>query len=394
MMKRLRALFQRSRGAEGFFPPTLPLSLDAEALFEDPYSLYAWLRANAPVAPVAQGGFLLTRHADVMSALSLSELGNAPSRISTLAPRNAAKYVAAELASRIPPFTDKPAHPRLRKALSGAFYATLKPFVTGLDDLASEVVSAAPVHGDVIADIGAPFAEAAMARFVGLPPTSGYARFSGAFFHLFAPIRDPVVFGEVNQTLSDFRELLTDALKTAPPGSLLSCLGRTDLSEAEIVDNAILIFADGIENAQAAVATLLQTLPERGRFETTEGFIEEVLRRDTPAQIIPRVARTPFSFRGTEIGEGVPVYLALGSANHDETVFVEPEVLKPGREGGRALTFGQGRHSCIGAPLARALLGALVKRFVEDAICADGGIPGYHHRIAHRWPSGMTYRRG
>jgi cytochrome P450 PksS len=43
----------------------------------------------------------------------------------------------------------------------------------------------------------------------------------------------------------------------------------------------------------------------------------------------------------------------IGSANRDETVFDKPNELQITREPNKHLSFGQGIHFCLGAPLAR-----------------------------------------
>lgn len=43
----------------------------------------------------------------------------------------------------------------------------------------------------------------------------------------------------------------------------------------------------------------------------------------------------------------------IGSANHDESQFPDPETLDLTRDPNRHVAFGQGAHFCIGAPLAR-----------------------------------------
>jgi cytochrome P450 len=43
----------------------------------------------------------------------------------------------------------------------------------------------------------------------------------------------------------------------------------------------------------------------------------------------------------------------IGSANRDENVFENPNVLQITREPTDTFAFGQGIHFCLGAPLAR-----------------------------------------
>ncbi|HEY7200600.1 MAG TPA: cytochrome P450, partial [Candidatus Dormibacteraeota bacterium] len=47
------------------------------------------------------------------------------------------------------------------------------------------------------------------------------------------------------------------------------------------------------------------------------------------------------------------VVVALVSANHDESLFTDPDELDLARALSRNLAFGHGIHVCLGAPLAR-----------------------------------------
>jgi cytochrome P450 len=56
---------------------------------------------------------------------------------------------------------------------------------------------------------------------------------------------------------------------------------------------------------------------------------------------------------GTRIPEGSRVLLLVGSANRDESVFPDADRYDLDRDTGRLVSFGSGRHFCMGAPLAR-----------------------------------------
>ena len=54
-----------------------------------------------------------------------------------------------------------------------------------------------------------------------------------------------------------------------------------------------------------------------------------------------------------DIPEGERVLLLVGSANRDEEVFPDPDRYDLDRDTSRLVSFGSGRHFCMGAPLAR-----------------------------------------
>ena len=94
-------------------------------------------------------------------------------------------------------------------------------------------------------------------------------------------------------------------------------------------------------------------------------WIEETLRYDTSSQMLLRVTRTPIELHGTTIPEGERVLLLVGSANRDESVFPDADRYDLDRDTSRLVSFGSGRHFCMGAPLARlearVALGELVR---------------------------------
>jgi cytochrome P450 len=82
--------------------------------------------------------------------------------------------------------------------------------------------------------------------------------------------------------------------------------------------------------------------------------VEETLRRDCPVPGTTRVARVEVKLGDVAIPQDARVFLALGSANHDEGVITDPLRFDPARaDVNEHLGFGRGVHFCLGAALAR-----------------------------------------
>ena len=81
--------------------------------------------------------------------------------------------------------------------------------------------------------------------------------------------------------------------------------------------------------------------------------MEETLRYDTSTQMLVRVTSQPVRVQGVDIEAGRRVLLLLGSANRDEDVFPDAETYDLERRTQDLVSFGSGRHFCMGAALAR-----------------------------------------
>lgn len=79
------------------------------------------------------------------------------------------------------------------------------------------------------------------------------------------------------------------------------------------------------------------------------------------------------------------VLLDTGSANHDATVFTDPDWVDLGRKHATHLTFGYGAHYCIGAPLARIELktsfAQLIPRFPSMRLAVDPATLNVRHDV-------------
>jgi hypothetical protein len=82
-------------------------------------------------------------------------------------------------------------------------------------------------------------------------------------------------------------------------------------------------------------------------------WVEETLRYDTSTQMILRVTRAPVTVQGVDIEADRRVLLLIGSANRDEDAFSDPDSYELDRDTQGLISFGGGRHFCMGAALAR-----------------------------------------
>ncbi len=79
-----------------------------------------------------------------------------------------------------------------------------------------------------------------------------------------------------------------------------------------------------------------------------------------------RIAMQDVNFRGVTIPKGAPIMLSLASANRDEDVFEHPHRFDIARKNARRqLTFGNGVHFCLGAPLARLEMKIVFEEFAK-----------------------------
>lgn len=94
--------------------------------------------------------------------------------------------------------------------------------------------------------------------------------------------------------------------------------------------------------------------------------VEEMLRWGTSIHNFRRTATRDTELRGVPIAAGDKVVMYYLSANRDEDVFVDPYRFDVGRTPNDHVTFGGGGvHHCLGANLARAEIGAIMRQVVE-----------------------------
>jgi cytochrome P450 len=82
-------------------------------------------------------------------------------------------------------------------------------------------------------------------------------------------------------------------------------------------------------------------------------WVEETLRHDTSSQFLARTVAEDFTAYGQTVPAGHRLLLLVGSANRDPAAFEDPDRFDLDRDTSALISFGAGRHYCLGANLAR-----------------------------------------
>lgn len=387
------------------FDPTAP------AFVADPYPVYARLREDAPVHRAPSGAWVLTRYADVHAALGDDRLRNAPARYAVVAPRNRERYVCASVASHILPFLDPPEHTEPRRVIGRAFADRLRSRPPDFAELAGTLVDRWTSGAlDLVADFASPLSVHVISSMLGIPEVdrTKLEGWSETFFYLFASIPSRAVRDQLDEDLTAFRAYLAALAAdrhAEPHDDLISDLvSDPRLPMETVIDNLMLLFADGVENVDRAIANGVWALLRDGAAwhalieepGLIPSAVDECLRFESPGQYIARIADEPIELHGTEIPAESTVLLVLGSANRDPLAFDDADTLDVRRDPNPHLAFGRGRHSCIGGPLVeRQMAGAfdaLVRRVPGLSLTEHD--PTWVPRPAHRWIERLVVERG
>jgi len=103
--------------------------------------------------------------------------------------------------------------------------------------------------------------------------------------------------------------------------------------------------------------------------------ITETLRYDMPTQWLGRTVIRDMDFRGHKFRKGQPVLFLYPSGNRDEAEFDTPDRFDIHRNAPRILSFGHGVHRCLGAFMARmegqVLLEEILARYPDYEVLTD-----------------------
>jgi cytochrome P450 len=304
---------------------------------------------------------------------------------------------------------DPPVHTRLRKLVSKAFtpkrIGELEPRIR---EITGELLSAAGVSTemDAMAVLANPLPVIVIAELLGVSATD-HARFKQWSNDLVSSSNLDIGSGTSAAGLAAkkaLRDYLAQAIKQRranPADDLISALvaarDESDaLSENELLAFVILLLLAGNETTTNLIGNGLLALcryPEQQeRLRENRGLIpkaiEEMLRYDPPVQMTVRVPTVTTNIGGTEIPAGNLAFILLAAANRDPAQFPRPDSFEIDREPNAHLSFGDGIHYCLGAPLARLegaiAIESMLERFPHLQLANPHTKPEYRGSMALR----------
>lgn len=338
----------------------------------------AWLRNNEPVywheEPNGPGFWALTRYADVTHVYGDDELFS--SRYGMRLESNADAVAAVQ--GRMLIVTDPPTHTRIRQLVgTGLGRAAMPRIEASVQKVVAEVVAGAVAEGELdFLSAAKKIPNYVVCDLLGLP-REHWEWVGDTMTESFDATEEDKVAADGELFLL-FTELLMDRREN--PGddfiSIIAQARRKDrggeerqLSDEEIIVNCHGVLAGANETTRYVMSSGLLELarePAHWSWLNTAGqagvttTVEEMLRWATPAVHVLRTVTRDTEIGGVPIKEGDKVTAWNPAANHDESVFADPDRFLPDRTPNKHLAFGIGQHFCIGARLGRMELAAFL----------------------------------
>jgi cytochrome P450 len=283
----------------------------------------------------------------------------------------------------IPIAVDPPDHARYRKVLDPFFGPKrMRELEPGLRAKARAHIDAFAPTGrcDAVAELACKFPTQAILTLLGLPHADlpQFLDWVDGIFHSGTAEQangEPnarqvecslALFGYLQDKIADKREHPDDGLISR----VLAITGDEAWTDEQMLGMCFVLVLGGLDTVTGAIGFCLLRLAEDPELRRTliadpsriPFFVEEVLRLDGPAQMVPRMTTQDIEVAGTLIPAGMQVSLVLGTANREGPRSTNADVVDLD-ERITHLAFGGGIHRCLGAHLARTELRLMIEEF-------------------------------
>ncbi len=250
---------------------------------------------------------------------------------------------------------------------------------------------AADGQADLVRQLTFEFPVRVIARLLGLPEED-FLQFQRWSIELIGLVADIDRGLAASESLRQYFAGIVAQRRAQPAEDVISDLVSAEVDGERLSDEAIysflrLLLPAGAETTYRSSGNLLYLLlthPDqleavRADRSLLPQAIEEALRYEAPLLTIARTATCEVEIAGItlEAGEGITTH--IGSANHDETRWQDPETFDIFRPAIPHIAFAHGPHMCLGMHLARletrVLLNRVLDRLGDLALQPGNGDP-------------------
>jgi cytochrome P450 len=378
----------------------------------NPYPYYDALRAHDPVHTTEFGMVVLTRYEDVTTTLKSADFSRDIEKYSTQASSEARQARRDRQESRTKSILnlDPPDHTRLRRIVSKSFTpSAMERLRPRIQQLVDNVLDRAQNTGtlELIDDLAFPVPFQVISELLDMPTDRAdeLREWSQIITNSLEPTAtdDDLVSSEdaIAQLVPYLTLIIEDRRKHLSDDMLSSLITAEESGEQmtteELMAFVVLLYIAGHETTVNLIGNGTLALlknPEQLAFVhnngLTQSHIDELLRFDGPVQHTVRVPLVPVHYmvdnEQITVQPGTMVLTSLGGANHDPSMFENPNDLQLNRlNANRHMAFASGIHYCLGASLAKLetqiAVGSLIKRFAHIEI---DGEPSWRDRLTIR----------
>jgi len=367
---------------------SFPASITVAELEQDPYPVFARLRAEAPVAWVpAVGMWLATRWEDALAVAS------EPERFAADMPDSP---IDRSFGSPTILTCDGPVHrelrntvdPRLRpREVETYIDALVEPIV---DEHLDRLTGREPQCAELMAELFEPVSVLGLRAVLGIPDVDAetlrrwFAGLAEGATNFEQDNGKQRTSDEVCAEIDARLDPILARLEAAPDETIVSHMLHGGMGAGEVRPRAqfmpslkVILLGGMQEPGHGAGSVLLALLQHPEQLaevrsdpgQLLDAAIEEGMRWISPIGTQGRRVVAPTVLGGAELPAGAPIAAVISSANRDERRFERPNDFDLHRPRQRVATFGFGRHFCSGHAFARGLeriaLGRLLERLPD-----------------------------
>ena len=370
----------------------------ASEFLTDPYKTFSACRHSRPAMSVGfdYKALWITRHEDIARALCEKDIWIKEDLVASGISGFVKSRVSKRLEKKVPKSlfaSDNPRHDELRGDIAPLFMQSINDLDQQVEKLAlSLLVDIKQKRSfDLIEEFAKPLTSRTLAHILGVPLND---------WSQVTPLVDNIV--KANNPKGGMRTSMTAVVSMrklqkfylgfiespgrATKGQLIDLMrsfandGNTSFTLGDVISNAVsisiagsfsstFVIGTGINNLlhnPDVMAGLREELAANAQSGILSATVNEMLRYDAPIQILDRFAAQDSELAGVRVAKGDKVSLVIGSANRDESVYSEPDKFDISRDCSSLMSFGDGIHRCLGAPVLNMVAPIAIRTLLTE----------------------------